>query len=48
MLIEEHISEFVELTAVPLQLVKSKRQTKAAASRSWSAGWGSGKKRLLA
>ena len=29
MLIEERMSEFVEFTAVPLQLVKSKRQTEA-------------------
>jgi len=27
MLIEERMSEFVEFTAVPLQLVRSKRQT---------------------
>jgi hypothetical protein len=29
LLIEERMSEFVELTAAPLQLVKSKRQTEA-------------------
>jgi hypothetical protein len=29
LLIEERMSEFVEFTAVPLQLVKSKRQTEA-------------------
>ena len=29
LLMEERMSEFVEFTAIPLQLVKSKRQTEA-------------------